>query len=253
MGEFWGSGGAIRLDRSLPTPLYHQIFSVLQEAILRGQVSADSTLPSQQEIARLFDVSEITAKRALNELVLAGLITRHRGRGNFVKEQVAMPVVNGSFHNVIESLAQLKTEKEVTLIEVIDIAASAAVAEKLAIPSGGIAQRATRVRTLSGAPYSYFVAYVPQEIAARYDEAELGSTPMLALLQRAGHAAFDAEQWITAVPAPPQVAASLSIASDSPLLRIDTQMRDRDGRPVQFIEGYYHPLRFQYNVKHQPI
>ncbi|HWU04384.1 MAG TPA: GntR family transcriptional regulator [Novosphingobium sp.] len=253
MGKFWESDGAIRLDKSLPTPLYHQIFSVLQEAILRGQVSADSTLPSQQEIARLFGVSEITAKRALNELVLAGLITRHRGRGNFVKEQVAIPVVNGSFHNVIESLAQLKTEKEVALIEVIDVAISTAVAEKLALAPGAIAQRATRVRTLSGAPYSYFVAYVPQAIAMRYDAAELRATPMLALLEHAGHAAFDAEQWITAIPAPPQVAANLSIAPDSPLLKIDTQMRDRDGTPIQFIEGYYHPLRFQYNVKHQPI
>ncbi len=49
-------------------PLYHQLYSVLKAAILDGTIPFDSQMPTEQQLTKTFDVSRITAKRAMDEL-----------------------------------------------------------------------------------------------------------------------------------------------------------------------------------------
>ena len=70
--------GAGLVDERLPTPLYHQIYLILRDKILSTDYEVDTVLPSEQETARRFGVSRITARRALDELAAAGLVVRER-------------------------------------------------------------------------------------------------------------------------------------------------------------------------------
>jgi GntR family transcriptional regulator len=237
------------LDESLPTPLDHQIYLVLREKIRRGDLSAESTLPGEQELARQFKVSRITVKRALNELASDGLVTRHRGRGTIIVGGPSVPVVKGSFDNLIESLKLMGLETEVELLDVAEMAAQGDVALHLALKPGSPVQRAMRLRKLQGEPFSYLVTYVPAAIARRYSIEELASTPILTLLERAGASVMEAEQWISAAAAEPQIAAALGIAVGDPLLKIERVMRNAKSEPVQLIYAHYRPDRFQYHVK----
>ena len=79
-----GDLGPSLLDAGLPTPLYHQIYLILRDRIRAGVLARNALLPGEQELGRLFNVSRITVKRALNELAADGLISRHRGRGSIV-------------------------------------------------------------------------------------------------------------------------------------------------------------------------
>jgi GntR family transcriptional regulator len=123
------------------------------------------------------------------------------------------------------------------------------VAELLGIETGAKVQRATRLRKIEGKPFSYLVTHVPGEIAAEFDPKDLAHTPMLELLERAGNEAVEAEQWITATAADPKVAAALGIATGSPLLEIRRVMRNREGRGVEALHGFYRPDRFQHHMK----
>lgn len=237
------------LDDQLPTPLYHQIYLAMRERIRSGALAAGDLLPGEQELARLFNVSRITVKRALNELAADGLVTRHRGRGSFISSLPAPPVVKGSFDTLIESLRLMGLETDVELLDVTDMPADSHVAPLLGLEVGAPLQRAVRRRKLSGEPFSYLVTFVPAEVAARYSRDDLATTPLLLLLERAGAAAIEAEQWITAVAADPQMAASLDVALGAPLLKVERVMRDAKGRPVQLIEAHYRPDRFQYHVR----
>lgn len=238
---------ASQLDESLPTPLYHQIYLVIRERIRRGELVAGSTLPGEQELAKAFNVSRITVKRALNELAGDRLVTRHRGRGTIVAGDAVIPMVRGSFDNLIDSLKIMGLETELELLEVSDVRADDFVAERLGLAPGAPVQRAVRMRKLKGEPFSHLVTYVPDEIARRYSKEELASTPLLTLLERAGAEVTEAEQWISAAAAEPQIAAALQVNTGSPLLKIERVMRAARGVPVQFICGHYRPDRFQYH------
>ena len=235
-------------DRSVPTPLYHQLYMALRQKILSGQLASEASFMGEQELSARLGVSRITVKRALKELSDDGLITRQRGRGTFVAPGRVLPVVSGSFENLIESLHAMGAETAVRLVDVAETPADESVAERLRLQPGAPVQRAVRLRRLGGEPFSYLTTFVPLDISRRYSKEELASTPMLTLLERAGLAAQEAEQWITAIAAPPHIAAALGVNVGAPLLTIERVLRGPDGQPIQYMQGYYHPDRFRYHI-----
>ena len=58
--------------RDSKTPLYHQIFLILRGKILDNTYPPHSLVPNEKQLMAMYDVSRITAKRALNELADAG-------------------------------------------------------------------------------------------------------------------------------------------------------------------------------------
>lgn len=74
----------LKIDRELHLPLYHQIEKVLEDNILSGKWMSGYQLPTEKELSEHFDVSTITVKRAILELVNKGFLYRQRGKGTFV-------------------------------------------------------------------------------------------------------------------------------------------------------------------------
>jgi GntR family transcriptional regulator len=73
------------VTRSSAVPLYAQIKDTLKHEI-HTRMKAGESFPAEPELERRFGVSRITVRRALDELVAAGLIVREQGRGTFVRE-----------------------------------------------------------------------------------------------------------------------------------------------------------------------
>lgn len=240
---------AKQLDESSDTPLYQQIYTLIRNKILSGAIEAHSRIPAEQELIQQLGVSRITVKRALNELAVAGLVRRHRGRGTVVTYDASAPTVKGSFENLLDGLKRMGLETEVQLLDCEIVSPSPAIAESLDLKKGASVQRIVRLRRLAGEPFSYLVTYVPDDVAEGYNEEELATESLIALLEQAGHAPYSAEQTITAVPAESAVAAVLGVTAGSPLLRIHRIMRDAKGRPVQDITANYRADRFQYQMR----
>lgn len=237
------------IDASAPTPLYHQIFLILKERIRRGEFVAGGLLPGEEELARQFNVSRITAKRALNDLASEQLVTRRRGLGTVVAGGSAAAVVKGSFDTLVRSLERMGADTDVELIEVADDHAAGEVAELLMVEPGAPVRRITRLRRLDGDPFSHLVTYLPERVGARMQKRDLQSKSMLKLLKAAGVEPAEAEQWITAVGAEPQISQALGLPAGSPLLRIVRVIRERGGSPIQLIYAHYHPERFAYHIQ----
>ena len=68
-------------------PIYAQITRQIQEKILSGELREGDALPSIRALARDLRISDITTKRAYEDLEAAGFITTMPGRGSFVAPQ----------------------------------------------------------------------------------------------------------------------------------------------------------------------
>jgi GntR family transcriptional regulator len=64
---------------------YQTVFLDIQNKIISGYWPEDSMIPTELELCRIHNVSRITVRRALDEMVQLGLIRRTRGKGSFVK------------------------------------------------------------------------------------------------------------------------------------------------------------------------
>jgi DNA-binding LacI/PurR family transcriptional regulator len=81
------------IDRAASTPLYLQLKSILQRQIESGELVPGDMLPSLRQLCRQYDVSSITIRRALQELVSEGRLHSQQGIGTFVTTRNRSPRV----------------------------------------------------------------------------------------------------------------------------------------------------------------
>jgi GntR family transcriptional regulator len=236
------------VHESLPTPLYHQIYLILRGQISDGKLAAGAQVPGEEELARQFNVSRITARRALAELAAEGLVTRGRGRGTHVTHRNEPPPVRGAVEGLIENLMAMGLKTQVELIDFGYEAAAPDVSAALQVEAGAEVQRAVRVRSLEAGPFSYLTTFVPAEIGRKFGRKELAREPLLALLERSGVVIGAADQTISATLADTHVAPLLKTAVGTPLLRISRVVHDGSGHPVEYIIGLYRPDRYQFRM-----
>ena len=62
-----------------------QVFEQLKRMLIEGEWEPGSKIPSENELADLFNVSRITVRQALQKLNALGLIETKLGEGSFVK------------------------------------------------------------------------------------------------------------------------------------------------------------------------
>src|SRR5438270_13777075 len=65
-------------------PAYRRIQRTIREQIEGGHLQPGQAVDSERELARIHQVSLMTARHALAELQREGLVERHRGSGTFV-------------------------------------------------------------------------------------------------------------------------------------------------------------------------
>lgn len=237
------------VDERLPSPLYHQVYMVLRNAILSGAYGYNEIVPGEQEATQMFGVSRITAKRALNELADHGLVKRERGRGTRVIYRPPVPPVEASVEGLLENLLAMGLETQVELLSLDYVKPDADVARMLQCDGDCQVQRAVRVRRIEGEPFSYLTTYVPEQIGRSYSRDDLATRPLLSLLERSGVVIGRAEQTITATLANAQVAKILGLELGSPLLSIRRIVFDREETPVEYLSTLYRPDRYQYQMK----
>ena len=84
-------------------PLYLQLKRWIEDAIHRGDIGAGDALPSERDLAARVDVSRVTVRKAVLQLVQDGILVQRHGSGTFVAPQT---------QRVEQSLSQLTSFTE---------------------------------------------------------------------------------------------------------------------------------------------
>lgn len=69
-------------------PKYEFIFNDIIAEINSGKFPPGSELPSESELTKIYDVSRITVRRAIDELFRSGYIDKQQGKRGYVKENI---------------------------------------------------------------------------------------------------------------------------------------------------------------------
>ncbi|MEX0338153.1 MAG: GntR family transcriptional regulator [Arenibacterium sp.] len=226
-----------------------RVYLHLRDGIARGSYLADSLLPGEERLAREFDVSRVTIRRALKALEDDGLINRRAGSGTRV---LARPdghaPIGAEMTTLLPQLDEMSRKTTIRLLSVQYGTAPAPVVLALDLEKGAQVQIATRVRLIEDQPFSYLVTYVPEDISHRFDDRDLATTALFLLLEQGGIRIAGAEQTVSAQLAAPDVAAALDVSVGSALLSLNRVVKDRQGRGVEYLSALYRPDLFQLDM-----
>jgi GntR family transcriptional regulator len=232
------------------TPAYRELADQLRAAIERN--GAEAQLPTEAELSRRYGLSRQTVRRAYQELVADGVVTRVPGRGTFPRP--AGPYVRsfGSFEDLLAQSSDTEMEL-VAPLQVVERPHPGAV-ERLR--TGQVMEVRAR-RLHDGLPYCVSVVSLPVPVGRRLARVRLlrtvgarRKTTVLELLDSVLEPPImTARQDITVDVAPPDVAPMLDLPPRCPVLRIDRLYLDADDRPVEFTVSYLNPERYTYRLE----
>ncbi|MGM0922062.1 MAG: GntR family transcriptional regulator [Bacillota bacterium] len=147
----------MQIDKNQLIPLYKQVEHVLEEKIISGHWEVGSQLPTEQELSDLFDVSTITVKRAVIELVNKGYLFRQRGKGTFVSGAVKEQDINSFIALTTDS----EEEHPHELISFSIEDAGIEVAEKMNLHIDSQVIKIKRLKTENSIPQALEYTYLP--------------------------------------------------------------------------------------------
>lgn len=76
------------LRRDEHEKLYLKLYEILKNKIERGEWSVGDQIPTESELCKQYEVSRVTVRNAISELVRQGFLRRIQGKGTFVSKKV---------------------------------------------------------------------------------------------------------------------------------------------------------------------
>jgi GntR family transcriptional regulator len=232
---------------------YQTLAADLRTSILQGKYADGRALPTEAELANQHRLSRQTVRRAFQEIVAEDLVYRVAGRGTFVVSADRQYLRQ---HGSIEELMGLSLDTELELIEPIGPRVDVAAAGRLRTTGDVIS--AVRFRRLhDDKPFCITDTYFPLEVGQLLgDLPELtvqGTVSRITIIgvldKRLESPITEADQSITAVEAPVDIADVLRCNPGSPLLRIDRVYRDGVGQAVELAVSHFLPELYSYRVQ----
>jgi GntR family transcriptional regulator len=227
-----------------PRPQYRQLADLIREAIDRGEYAPGSPLPSEDELARRYDVSRPTVNRAMSILRSEGLIRVERGRGTIVRD---LPLIRrdavarqriretadarGAFQAELEHLG-LTARSDV---QVSEAEAAADIAELLDARPGTKVITRRRKMYANDIPLQLAVSYLPLDIASgtALTQADTGPGGTYSRLAELGHAPTTLEESVRVRPPDDDEAQFLRMEAEQRVFAVRRIARSAAGRVVE--------------------
>lgn len=239
------SGLFMDLDRSGPIPLYFQVATRIEAAILDGRLPPGSRLENEVALGERLGLSRPTIRRAIQDLVDKGLLVRRRGIGTqVVHGQVTRKVELTSLY---EDLASENREPTTEILVHEMIAASPRVAERLDVEVDSPVLHLQRVRSADGVPIAILENYLPEGLSD-ISRADLTEHGLYQVLRGRGVAIRVARQNIGARRATPAESTLLQIDRHDAVLTMDRTAYDNSGRAVEYGHHAYRPDLYSFEI-----
>jgi GntR family transcriptional regulator len=219
--------------------LYSRVETVLAREIINGGLKVGDQLPTEDDLIARFEVSRITVRRAIQNLVSRGLVEIRRGKGTFV----AAPKITQELSELsgfVEDMHALGRKPTARVLGKEIVTADATVASQLALTRGERVVRIRRVRLADAIPLSFDETFLPLEIGKKIITNNLKVEPIFSLLERKYDVPLtEAEYKLDAVAAETEVAAALKVKQGSPIFRIERTSYSRGSCPVDYERLHY--------------
>lgn len=227
----------IVLNRVSPVPLYHQLARQLVAAIEGGILPKGAFLDNELDLADKWQVSRPTVRRAIQDLVDAGMLVRRRGVGTqVVNDQVRRPF---KLTSLFDDLAAIGREPVTAVLVLGTVRADDEIAEALEVAPGTEVVHIERTRSVGGQPLAILRNWLIGDVAAALTADDLRARGLYALLRDRGVRPHSAVQRLGAVAATSTDAELLGLAVGAPLVTMRRVMQDDGGRVVELGDHRY--------------
>jgi GntR family transcriptional regulator len=218
-------------------PAYRRIQNVIRKRIESGKLRVGDVVESERELARIHNVSLMTARHALADLAREGLVARRHGAGTFV----APPKIH--FNKLMSYTEQMASRGLSARSKIVGLSSNERdpeIAARLSLPSTSPLAMVQRVRQAGDEPFALETCYLSADEFPGIASPNLERGSLFATLEREyGVTLAYADEEIDATDADQTTAEFLSLPCGTPMLRIRQLIYSSKGTPTVHAVGLY--------------
>lgn len=224
-------------------PLYIQIKEVLKDRILHGEYAIDTIIPSEPQLEKEFNVSKITIRNAVKELVQEGYLEKRSGVGTKVVANISTAKISKG-KRFTELLVEegYNITKKVLSIDNVNLTPDTALYSIF----GAHCLRIDRVYYLNQEAYIYFSHYVKLDMTEEMEDIPINS--LYRFLEENNIRLESFRDEFTVAAAPQYVSEILKLDDETAVFKRMRQSSDVNGNIVEYSEGYYDTRKHNYTV-----
>lgn len=197
---------------------YSHVGNSIIEKIEDGTYKTGTLIPSERELIENFNVSRITVRKAIEELVSKGFLTKVQGKGTYVKSGIHRQNLFSLTSCKNDILKQGMTPStNIIKAEVED--ATEEIQDALKLESGDKIFTLERVYFADDVPVNYTITHLPVKIFPGIDKIDFNNSSLYETLEnKYGTKLIEATRTVEAILPEKNIAKMLELNSTSPVL-----------------------------------
>jgi len=236
------------IDLANDKPLYLQLAETIKQKISRNVWEIGMMIPSENELAREFDISVGTVKKALGVLVQEGTLFRRQGKGTFVSK----PDFSKSFSRFFRYGQEGKVgdESPGSMIKAISVVTPPAqITAVLQLSEEAKVVHIKRVRTLQQIPFSVEELYLPYPRFKGIEDLELADQMLYPIYnEQFSTPVIWADDYLQPGVADAEAAAALGIEVGAPVMCVERLAHTYEDIPVEWRRSTGRGDSFRYHT-----
>lgn len=219
------------LQSDNPEPLWLRAAETIRDQVSEGALRPGSRLPPERDLCRRLDISRVTLRRALLQLVDDGVLKPSHGRGWYVASDERKDWPN-SLESFSETAARMGLIATSVVLRADTAMATLDEAEALGVAPGALLFHLERVRMLDEVPIAIDRSIVPADIAPGLVDVDFRTESLYSALATAGLVLANAETTIEAREADAAIAEHLRVAAGKPILVMHQTVLNPADKPL---------------------
>lgn len=228
---------ALREPAQSGMPLYLRLKRTIEDAVHRGVIGPGDALPSERDIAAKADISRVTVRKAVQDLVKGGILVQRHGSGTFVAPRVAR--VEQSLSLLTSFTEDMARRGMAVRSEWLDRGIYAPSPEEmmvLGLSANDMVARVSRLRIADDTPLAIERASLSSHVLP--EPAAIGAS-LYAALEKTGNRPVRAVQRISAANLGEADAQLLDVPAGSASLNIERISYLATGKVIEFTRSVY--------------
>jgi len=238
-----------RVLKDNPLPLYYQLKEILMELIENEILKPGDLIPSERELSELHGMSRMTARKAIMDLVIEGVLYREQGKGTFVSKPKIKQQLS-QLKGFTEQMKEKGLKTETKILSFLIKRATMKICEYLNLPKEDrMIFEIRRIRYVEDEPFSIETVWLPFNMCSDLSKESLEGDSLYRLFkEKYGYNLDYARQSIEPTSLNEYESSLLKLEPKTLALLFRRMTFLDDGRVIEYTKAIYRSDKYKYEV-----
>lgn len=234
------------VDKKSPIPVYYQLKNIILKKIQSGEFPDGSIIPSERDLGESLDISRMTVRQALNQLVSEGVLYREKGRGTFVSRSKIEQRNIMSFSETVRLKGMVPTTRVLFFKKE---EPEEGIRSVLELKEGQPVYTLKRLRLADNTPVAIEENFIPEKYCPGLERFDLASSLYNLIKMEYSFAVYNIDNVIEASKPSKEEKELLNISSGIPVLKTTGINYTESGLKLFYEKSVYRSDEYKYSIR----